>query len=215
MKAHTISDDYENNELSDGSCNEASNSTTHQDATVTTDAPPTTNTAKIYIDSGLPQTLITQVNDICSDFDILPHNEHLVEMIVNEKLPFGGDPLITNADIRSLYGNSTSIQGRWLSNFVIDGYLKLLKSSLHPSNNLKVEVLSWEEFQRSVGTRPIDTILQGQKKLLEQDLILIPCNTQGSLHWFLLVVYPKQQSIVVLDSRFGWILCKPNVAAFS
>ena len=123
-----------------------------------------------------------------------------MEMIVNEKLPFGGDPLITNADIRSLYGNSTSIQGRWLSNFVIDGYLKLLKSSLHPSNNLKIEVLSWEEFQRSVGTRLIDTILQGKKKLLEQDLILTPCNTQGSLHWFLLVVYPKHQSIVVLDS---------------
>ena len=119
----TISDDYENDELSDGSCNEASNSTTHQDATVTTDAPTTTNTTKIHIDLGLPQTLITQVNDICSDFDILPHNEHLVEMISNEKLPFGRDPLITNVDIRSLYGNSTSIQGRWLSNFVIDGYL--------------------------------------------------------------------------------------------
>ena len=64
-------------------------------------------------------------------------------------------------------------------------------------------MLSWEEFQRSVGTRPIDTILQGKEKLLEQDLILIPCNTQGSLHWFLLVVYPKQQSIVVLDSLAG------------
>ena len=95
----TISDDYTNDELSDGSCNEASNSTTHQDATVTTDAPPTTNTAKIHFDLGLPQTLKTQVNDICSDFDVLPHNEHLVEMIVNEKLPFGGDPLITNADM--------------------------------------------------------------------------------------------------------------------
>ena len=105
------------------------------------------NTAKIHIDLGLPQILITEVNDICSDFDILPHNDHLVEMIVNEKLPFGGDPLITNADIRSLYENSISIQGRWLSNFVM-GILNLLKSSLHPSNNLKVVVLSWEGFQR-------------------------------------------------------------------
>ena len=83
------------------------------------------NTTKIHIDLGLPQILITQVNDIYSDFDILPYNDHLVEMTVNEKLPFGGDPLITNADIRSLYGNSISIQGRWLSNFVTDGYLKL------------------------------------------------------------------------------------------
>jgi len=199
----TISDEYENDDLFDGSFNEDSNSI-HEDVTVTINASPTINKANIHIDLGLPQTLKTHANDICSDFVNLPHMEHLVEMIANEKIPFGGDQLITNVDIRSLYGNSPSIQGRWLSNFVIDGYFKLLKTSLHSSNDLKVEVLSWEEFERSVGsTRPIDTILQGKEKLLEQDLILIPCNTQGSLHWFLLVVYPKQQSIVVYDSLAG------------
>ena len=39
--------------------------------------------------------------------------------------------------------------------------------------------------------------------LLEQDIFLVPCNSQRSKHWFLLTLLPKEQEILVLDSMAG------------
>ena len=160
-------------------------------------------TGNIQIELGLPSTIASQLNDVGPDFSLPPHHDRLVEMIVDGKLPFDGEPLVTNDDLKDLCGNSPSIQDKWLSNFAIDAYLKLLKSSMQHCNHVNVEVFSWEEFERSVGNRPLEDILQDKGQLLEEDIILIPCNPLGSKHWFLLVVYPTQHSIVVLDSLAG------------
>ena len=157
-------------------------------------------TATLNIDavqSGLPNKFTSVFSDICSELVVQPYNNLLLEMIVNDELPFGGSPLITSEDLRGLYGISSSSQGRWLSNFIIDAYLGLLKATVN--EGLKVEVISWEQFERGVSNIPADTILQGQV-LHGLDLILVPCNSQMSKHWFLLVVYPKQRCIVTLDS---------------
>lgn len=40
----------------------------------------------------------------------------------------------------------------------------------------------------------------GKGSIMEQHLVLIPCNQQGSLHWYLMVVYPKESTMLILDS---------------
>jgi hypothetical protein len=144
----------------------------------------------------LPSDIVTALNNVC----LLPYHNHIVDMIINGKLPFGGSQLITGLDLQGLYGSSPSSQGKYLSNFIIDEYLRML--SIQPGN-LKVEVLTWEEFERSVGNKPAHAIVQGKADLLDQDLILVPCNRWGSQHWLLLAVYPKQRSMVILDSLVG------------
>ena len=62
-------------------------------------------------------------------------------MIVDGKFPFDGEPLVTNDDLKDLCGNSPSIQDKWLSNFAIDAYLKLLKSSMQHSYLEKRDII--------------------------------------------------------------------------
>ena len=64
----------------------------------------------------------------------------------------------------------------------------------------KVEYLGWERFERVVGRKPAQEILQGKAPLMQQDIVLVPCNPRGSQHWFLLAVFPKGHEILVLNS---------------
>ena len=40
-------------------------------------------------------------------------------------------------------------------------------------------------------------------KMMQQFIVLIPCNPLGTQHWFLLAVLPKNHEILVLDSLAG------------
>ena len=35
----------------------------------------------------------------------------------------------------------------------------------------------------------------------DQDLILVPCNPESVVHWFLLAIFPQQKWFIVLDSK--------------
>ena len=153
------------------------------------------------IQPGLPKEFVSVLNNTCPNFSVLAHNHLLIEMIVNGDVVFGGNGLITRADLEALYGSSPSSEAKWLSNFVINAYLQLVKS-MSSACGLKIEVLSWEEFERGVGNRPAAAIAKGKGQLLEQDIIFVPCNQQ-SLHWYLLAVFPSRKCILVLDSKSG------------
>lgn len=100
----------------------------------------------------------------------------------------------------SLYAvDRTSNKENWLSNFVIDLYLQLVKSEVQ-STTLSVEVFTWEDFSCLVGNQPAQNIVQHKNEIMEQDLILIPCNTSLTKHW-LLAAYPKLKHIITLDSK--------------
>lgn len=90
----------------------------------------------------------------------------------------------------------SSSESKWLSNYVIDGYLELFKSDI----GLKIEVLTWEQCDRGVGNKSAAEITTGKGPFLEQDMILVPCNPH-SLYWHLLAVYPSEKCILVLDSK--------------
>ena len=69
------------------------------------------------------------------------------------------------------------------------------------NNSLAVEILPWELFERADGSLPVHRLLKGRNPLLLQDVVLIvPCNTPESEHWTLLAVLPKEKSVVVVDS---------------
>ncbi len=150
------------------------------------------------IQHGLPKEFVSVLNDICPSFSVLAHNNLFIEMIVRGDIAFGGNGLITEADLEALYGEGTSSESKWLSNFVIDAYLELVKSS---ASGLKIEALSWEEFERGIGKKPAVEIAKG-RPLLEHDIIFVPCN-HNSLHWYLLVVFPSKKCILVIDSMSG------------
>lgn len=76
----------------------------------------------------------------------------------------------------------------------------MVKSSV---SGLKIEVLSWEEFERGHGNKTTAAeVTKGKGPLLEQDMIFVPCN-QYSLDWYLLAVLPSKKCILVLDSKSG------------
>jgi len=110
---------------------------------------------------------------------------------------FSGSKLISLNDLQSLVGNENNPQDKWLTNFVIDEYLKLIQSASE-GKNVKVKTLSWEIFEKG-QTLLVARCLQQDESPFIQDLILLPCNTTHSKHWFLIVVLPKKM-VIALDS---------------
>lgn len=68
---------------------------------------------------------------------------------------------------------------------------------------MKLEVITWEEFENVRPPNAIPNLHSGRKDLLESDPILIPCNLSTTEHRFLLAVFPKNYLIAVLDSGVG------------
>ena len=112
-------------------------------------------------------------------------------------VPFSGVKPIDIQDLSAVIGGSNVTEDNWLSNFVIDEYLKLVSVSC---NHSKVHAIGWELFENGTAKR-VCKELQRSGKVAEQDLILVPCN--ASDHWFLLCVLPKVQQILILDSAAG------------
>lgn len=69
--------------------------------------------------------------------------------------------------------HAVKAQDKWLTNFVIDDYMKLIQSSSH-DNNVKVKAISLEIFEKTKSCE-IDKHLQNDKKLpfSTYDLIII------------------------------------------
>ena len=63
---------------------------------------------------------------------------------------------------------------------------------------------------KKLGSRqPAKDVVRGKAPLLEQDVVLVPCNLQEGKHWFLLALFSKEKEILVLDSMAG-VFVKPS-----
>ena len=144
----------------------------------------------IQIELGLPNHVKECLNKECDEFELHPCSNFLVQLIMGEGVDFEGDSLIVMNDLKELEGNLPQDELKWLSNFVIDSYLKILKSE-----SAGVEVFGWEEFEKGVGKRKVVQLLQGKGNLLQQNAVLFPCNSPNSEHWFLGVVLPMEKSL--------------------
>lgn len=160
----------------------------------------------IQIELGLPNHIKECLNKQCANFELHPCSSFLVRLVVGEGVDFEGDSLIDLNDLKELEGNLPQDESKWLSNFVIDSYLQMIKSE-----STGVEVFRWEVFEKGVGKRKVEQLLQGKGNLLQQDAVFFPCNSPHSKHWFLGVVLPKEKSIVVLDSLPG-LFVKPTAS---
>lgn len=125
------------------------------------------------------------------------HKDALVNSIIDGSVKFKGSPLIMLQDLQGLKGGHGKDEDNYLSNFVIELYLKLLAETA--VGDLKVETLEWETFEKGVDNRrQVTDILKDKSELLHQDTIFVPCNPHQSKHWFLLVVMPKEKRIRVI-----------------
>ena len=68
---------------------------------------------------------------------------------------------------------------------------------------MKVELFGWESFEKGFSQGPLQELVKGKAHLMEQDVMLVPCNPGQSKHWFLLAVLPREKKIIVLDSKAG------------
>ena len=110
--------------------------------------------------------------------------------------------MIDGQDLESLYGCKPCEEDNYLTNFVIEAYLQLIPTA-SLSKGLDVEILGWGAFEKGFGKKPIQDLLKGKGPLMNQDVVLVPCNPGNSKHWFLLVVLPKEKDVLVLDSKAG------------
>ena len=144
---------------------------------------------------GLPEE-IRKCFDNSINVNLHPSSSYLDQLIVNGSMEFGGDTLISLSDLKELDGKGDTDEEKWIPNFVIDSYLHLIKSECSPGQYNLAEVLKWEEFEK-VAVEKIQ-----EKNLLQQDIILLPCNS-GGRHWVLCAILSKEKSIIVLDSLPG------------
>lgn len=140
-------------------------------------------------------------------------NRPLRSCLLNGTVKFQGDSVIDGGDIIGLLGGNSADEENYLSNFVVDSYLKLI-SMESSMKGLSTVSLKWERFEKNVGKECARDVLKrkdGKASFLEHDLILTPCNEPGSKHWFLLVTKPKEKQMLVLDSLAGSFI-KPSTA---
>ncbi|EDO30671.1 predicted protein [Nematostella vectensis] len=149
----------------------------------------------ILIQLGLPEEIKNNLKEHCTEFECNTCTSTLVQLIIGEGVEFEGDPLINMRDLKEVEGKLPKDKMKWLSNFVIDSYLKIVKSE-----STNVEVFGWEEFERGVENKKLEELLKGKGNLLEKNMVLFPCNPVNSEHWFLGVVLPKEKTIVTIDS---------------
>lgn len=127
------------------------------------------------------------------------HKQPLLSCMLNGTVTFKGNSIIYDNDLQSLYGQKTQDEDNYLTNFVIEAYLQLITIK-GMSQGTKAEFLEWETFEKGFSKGLVQEYFKGKAPLMEQDIVLVPCNPGQSKHWFLLVVLPKEKEILVLAS---------------
>ena len=147
---------------------------------------------------GLPEEIASKLKEqvACA---FASHKEPLLECLLNGSITFNGNQVIDERDLQSLHGGHVCDEDNYLSNFVIESYFGLIACACR-ERELKIEYMGWEQFEKGVRTRPAKELLKGKAPLMEQDVILVPCNSGASKHWFLVVVMMRERQVIVLDS---------------
>ncbi|EDO38580.1 predicted protein [Nematostella vectensis] len=107
-------------------------------------------TQQCDVHMGLPHGLDTSTFVPVIPYFLPQYVMNEVEAVVGDLIQFNGDQLIGPADINALVNNSAPrSQDMWLTNFIIDAYFKLIKSS---QENKRVIPISWEKSGVSSAT---------------------------------------------------------------
>ena len=167
------------------------------------------NNSHVNVTYGLPESL-NQPFAASATFSLPTYSLPLVELLVSDASNFKGSSLIDQNDLRHLYGNGKTDEEKFLSNFIIDEYFRLLQKASE-ADGLKTKVLKWELFERG-SLVMLAQLMQRNGEFKDQDVILVPCNPMGTKHWFLLLVQPQQKLLAVLDSLPGYFV-KPTTKA--
>lgn len=72
------------------------------------------------------------------------YQDKLLTALMSGAVPFSGVKPIDLQDLSAVIGGSNGTEENWLSNFVVDEYLKLVSSSCKDS---KVHAITWEKFE--------------------------------------------------------------------
>ena len=83
----------------------------------------------IDIHLGLPHDIRALFNDHCPEFQVHSCSSLLAQLIVSGGVDFEGDSLINTNDLKELDGNAPGDEDNWISNFVVDSYLQLVKTA--------------------------------------------------------------------------------------
>lgn len=159
---------------------------------------PNKHPTDISVHYGINQTTALRFNNEAA-CNFPNHKQPLLSCVLNGTVTFKGNSIIDDNDLQSLYGQKTQDEDNYLTNFVIEAYLQLI-SIKGMSQGTKAEFLEWETFEKGFSKGSVQEYLKGKAPLMEQDIVLVPCNPGQSKHWFLLVVLPKEKQILVLDS---------------
>ncbi|KAK3742383.1 hypothetical protein QZH41_002602 [Actinostola sp. cb2023] len=129
--------------------------------------------------------------------------EPLLNCLLDGSVRFKGSSVLDEKDLQGLHGCKPRDEDKYLTNFVIEAYFDIITST-GSSKGVQAESLGWEAFEKGpAGRMSTQDLLKGKAPLMEQDVVLVPCNPGQSKHWFLLVVLPKEKEILVLDSLAG------------
>ena len=160
----------------------------------------------VTVHYGIDPTTASKVNTQETNCIFPEHKQLLLDCLVDGtvKINQNGRNIIDERDLGALLGGHPRDKDNYLNNFVIDAYLNVLIKNRPPT--MKAESLEWEEFE----TKPVKEVLKSKAAILEQDVVMVPCNSGHSEHWFLLVLLPREKKIVALDSKAG-AFTKPTV----
>ena len=103
----------------------------------------------VHIQHGLPPEMFTNSPMFASSlaFQLPPFLAPMIDCIATGRFVFGGSQLVGKDDLKSLQGHGKTSKEKWLSNFVIDSYLELVKQA---STTTQMEVITWERFEKGV-----------------------------------------------------------------
>lgn len=117
--------------------------------------------SNIQIQLGLPHNIRALVNNQCTEFQVPPYSGPLAELIVSKSIDFEGDPLINAHDLQELEGKATNDEAKWITNFIVDSYLQLVKTTT-AEKGLCIEVFGWEKFEKAVEKKHLKDLLKGK-----------------------------------------------------
>ena len=152
--------------------------------------------------SGLDPSITSKISVQETSCSFPKHKQPLLHYLLEGTAKLNDGSIIDETDLEALLGGHTLDEDNYLSNFIIEAYVSLLINNM--STKSKVDVIEWEKFEKGIGgSKPVKKVLKGKAPLLAQDVVLVPCNADQSEHWFLLLVLPKEKTIVALDSMAG------------
>lgn len=107
------------------------------------------NEIHLHIKLGIPDDLSNPLNQPSVHYSLPQYKTNEVEAVLSNLISFKGSNLISPADLKSLTNSdAVEAQDKWLTNFIIDDYMRLIQSTSH-NTNVKVKAITWEVFEKT------------------------------------------------------------------